>query len=138
MANTKLLDILEDGLTVIGDGAMGTWLQANGLKAGDSPEEWNVTRPDTIHAAHRAYFEAGSQVATANTFGGTRARLQHNGLQERVAELNTAAVAVARAEADAVDGLVGGDVGPTGELIEPYGLLTLDEAIGLYTEIWLP
>ena len=85
----RLTELLESGRTVLGDGAMGTMLQLAGLTDG-APERWNVERPDVISAIHRAYVEAGSDFISTNTFGGTRNRLQLDGLADRVAELNEA------------------------------------------------
>ncbi len=134
MTNTTILEWLESGKTILGDGAMGTMLHANGMSAGESSEHWSVNHPDILRSIHRDYCEAGARVVTANTFGGTRSRLQHNGLQDQVEELNIAAVKIAREIADEYDCLVGGDMGPTGELIEPYGLLSLGDAAKMYAE----
>ncbi len=112
------------------DGAMGTMLFAAGLDSGDSPEEWNVIHPDKVRGIHRAYIEAGSQIILTNTFGGSAVRLESHGLAERVHELNEAAAKNARAEADAVDHtvVVAGSIGPSGQLLEPLGTLTIAAA----------
>jgi 5-methyltetrahydrofolate--homocysteine methyltransferase len=125
---------LKDGNILIADGATGTMLQAMGLPAGAAPELWNIERPDAIRAHHRAYLDAGSGVILTNTFGGTRIKLERAGaLGKRAAELNEAAAALARAEAG--DGAyVAGDIGPTGELLVPYGMLSYDEAVEVFAE----
>ena len=51
------------------DGGMGSLLQAEGLQPGEAPEIWNLTHPEKITAIHRAYYEAGSNLVMANTFG---------------------------------------------------------------------
>ncbi|RLC99005.1 MAG: methionine synthase, partial [Chloroflexota bacterium] len=109
---------------------MGTMLFAAGLDSGDSPEEWNVLHPDKVRGIHRAYIEAGSQIILTNTFGGSAVRLESHGLAERVHELNEAAAKNARAEADATEQtvVVAGSIGPTGQLLEPLGTLTKEEA----------
>lgn len=128
------MNILESLLAsseyLLADGAMGTTLMAAGLEHGDPPEEWNVLHPDRVRAVHRSYIEAGSRIILTNSFGGSRFRLKLHGLQDRVAELNRAAAEVARAEADAAPHQVAvvGSMGPTGELIEPLGTLTPEEA----------
>src|SRR3970040_541034 len=79
--------LLEDGSTVLADGAMGTMLFSAGLQFGDPPEVWNLTQPDVVRRIHRGYLEAGSLILMTNTFGGNRLRLGLHGLDGRVAEL---------------------------------------------------
>jgi methionine synthase I (cobalamin-dependent) len=121
---------------VLADGAMGTMLMNAGLEHGDPPEEWNVRHPDRVRAVHAGYIDAGSQIVLTNSFGGTRYRLGLHGLQDRVAELNRAAGEVARSAADAAASavIVAGSMGPTGELIEPLGTLTVDDARAAFAE----
>jgi 5-methyltetrahydrofolate--homocysteine methyltransferase len=116
------------------DGAMGTMLQEAGLDDGGSSELWNVDRPADILAIHEQYLRAGSRVLTTNTFGGTRPRLDMHGLGDRVEELNRAGAELARTAAAPYGALVAGDVGPTGELLEPLGSLTASEAQALFAE----
>lgn len=126
----KLAALLQSGKPILLDGAMGTMLFAAGLESGNSPEEWNVLYPEKVQAIHRAYIEAGSQVILTNTFGGSAVRLESHGLTERVHELNEAAAKNARTEADAVDQtvVVAGSIGPSGQLLDPLGTLTKEEA----------
>jgi len=131
---TRLDDLLTSGAPAVLDGAMGTMLQAAGLDDGGAPELWNVDRPDDIRAIHEAYLRAGARIITTNTFGGTRPRLAMHGLQDRVVELNRAAAALARSAAEPFDALVAGDLGPSGELLEPLGDLTPDAAQALFAE----
>lgn len=122
--------LLESNDYLLADGATGTMLMAAGLEHGDPPEEWNVLHPDRVQAVHRGYIEAGSQIILTNSFGGTRFRLELHGLQDRATELNRAAAEVTRAAADVAlhDVVVAGSMGPSGELIEPLGTLTPEEA----------
>lgn len=115
---------------------MGTQLFAAGLTSGDAPERWNVEHPDRITAIHLGYYEAGSDIVLTNSFGGTRYRLKLHDLQDRVRELSAAAARNARAAADQIDRptLVAGSIGPTGELIEPLGALTVAEAEAAFAE----
>ena len=130
-----VVERLGQGGPLLGDGAMATMLQEMGLTGGDAPELWNVENPDAVQAVYRGYAEAGSHIITTNTFGGTTARLKMHNLQDRLGELNAAGVRLARAVADeAGDVLVGASVGPTGELLDPLGVLTLEEAIALFAE----
>ena len=119
---------------VLVDGGMGTLLQDNGLDDGGAGELWNVDRPEVIRGCHEAYAAAGARILTTNTFGGTRPRLQMHGLEDRVHELNRAAASLAREVADEHGILVAGDLGPTGELLEPLGSLTAADAQALFEE----
>ena len=130
-----VVERLRQGGPLLGDGAMATMLQNAGLTGGDAPELWNVEHPDAVQAVYRGYAEAGSHIISTNTFGGTTARLKMHDLQDRLGELNAAGVRLARAVADEVgDVLVGAAVGPTGELLDPLGALTMEEAIALFAE----
>ncbi len=115
---------------LLADGAMGTTLMAMGLEQGAPPEGWNLSYPERVRAVHRGYIEVGSQIILTNSFGGNRFRLGLHGLQDRVAELNRAAAELARVEADAAPHpvVVAGSMGPSGELLEPLGTLTFEEA----------
>lgn len=115
--------------TLVSDGAMGTMLQESGLDDGGAPELWNVEHPDRIEAVLEAYASAGANLITTNTFGGTAGRLAMHNLEDRLYELNKAGAEVARKVADRHPGCyVMGDVGPSGELMEPMGTLTLESA----------
>jgi len=131
-----LQKLLESGEPVLLDGAMGTMLMDAGLEQGDPPEEWNVLHPERIRKIHRAYIQAGSRVILTNSFGGTHFRLEMHKLQDRVVELNKAAAENARAEADAVPHtvVVAGSMGPTGQIFEPMGTLTFEEAKKAFAE----
>ena len=119
---------------VLVDGAMGTMLQDAGLEPGGAGELWNVEQPERIAAIHEAYAAAGASILTTNTFGGTRPRLAMYGLEERVAELSEAGARVAGEVARRHDALVAGGLGPTGELLEPLGAMSVDEAQEAFAE----
>ena len=131
-----LAELLEANGFLVIDGAMGTELFAAGLTAGDPPELWNLDHPDRIRAIHQAYVDAGSDIVLTNSFGGNRHRLKLHSLEGRVHELNAAAASIGREVADAADRpvLVAGSMGPTGELIEPLGALTVAEAQEAFAE----
>ena len=126
-----LVDLLQRKGVILGDGAMGTMLHLAGLTDG-APERWNVERPDVVSSIYRAYVAAGSDFISTNTFGGTRNRLALDGLADRVAELNEAGARLAREAAG--ERLVAGSMGPTGELMEPLGLLTPAAAVESFAE----
>jgi 5-methyltetrahydrofolate--homocysteine methyltransferase len=117
------------------DGAMGTMLQEAGLVDGGAPELWNVEKPEEIEKILEAYASAGASFITTNTFGGTRGRLAMHGLEARVHELNKAGAEIARKVADRHPGtFVMGDIGPSGDLMEPMGTLTLESGQELFAE----
>jgi len=129
---SAIYDALEKGI-LISDGAMGTMLQDRGLTDGGAPELWNVENPSAIEDVLEQYASAGANLITTNTFGGTRGRLQMHGLEDRLFELNKAGAEIARKVADRHPGcFVMGDVGPSGELMEPMGTMTADEAKELF------
>jgi 5-methyltetrahydrofolate--homocysteine methyltransferase len=132
----KLNNLLQAGSPILLDGAMGTMLMDAGLKSGDCPEEWNVLQPEAVRQIHREYIQAGSQIILTNTFGGTSIRMETHGLQDRVIELNKKAAENARAEADAAPHpvLVAGSMGPTGQLMEPLGTLSISDAEKSFTD----
>jgi 5-methyltetrahydrofolate--homocysteine methyltransferase len=115
------------------DGAMGTQLFARGLGGGACGMVWNLDRPRDIQAIHQAYRDAGCELITTNSFGGSRYPLQLHGLAGRVAELNRAAAQAARAAAGD-QAWVLADVGPCGDLLEPVGDITADELRDAFRE----
>ena len=126
----NFLKILEEKSHILADGATGTNLFAMGLETGDPPEPWNVDHKDRIRDLHQGFVDAGSDLFLTNSFGGTSFRLKLHSLEKRVFELNKAAGLIAREVADQADRrvIVAGAMGPTGEMIEPHGLMTPKEA----------
>ncbi len=113
------------------DGGMGSLLQAQGLKAGELPELWNLTHPEVIVGIHRQYLEAGADIMTTNTFGANRLKYG-----DKLGEVVTAAVRNARAAMkEAGHGYVALDMGPTGKLLKPLGDLEFEDAVDLYKEV---
>ena len=131
-----LQSLLSQRETLFADGAMGTSLFALGLETGDSPELWNVERPDAIATVHRAFIDAGADIILSNSFGANHRRLMLHGAESRVRELNVAAAAIARREADGANRqiLVAGSMGPTGDLFAPVGPLTREEGERAFAE----
>jgi 5-methyltetrahydrofolate--homocysteine methyltransferase len=114
---------IRDETLIIFDGAYGSTLSSMGLPdaAWDGrpgcTEVLNLTSPDAVRGLHRAYLDAGAMALETNTFGGSRVVLGEYGLGDRVAEINAAAVRIAK---EAIGGEPGryvvGSVGPTTKL----------------------
>ena len=111
---------------------MGTMLQAKGLPVGATPELTALDHPEWLLDIHRAYVEAGAQILYANTFGANREKLSHCG--KTVEEIVPAAVALAK-EAAQGRALVALDIGPTGQLLEPTGILDFETAVDIFAQV---
>src|SRR6202142_2219913 len=132
----RLTPLLAERPWLLADGATGSNLFERGLQSGDAPELWNADHPERIADLQRAFVQAGADIILTNSFGGTRHRLKLHRAEDRVAELNEKAARIARAEADHADRvvLVAGSMGPTGEILEPLGPLSVDDARAAFAE----
>jgi len=113
---------------IVFDGAMGTMIQRHGLKPGQMPETFNVLCPDVVKGIHREYIQAGADVITTNTFGANELKLKGTGYT--VEQVISRAVDLARQVAG--DRWVALDIGPIGQLMEPMGTLSFEEAYNMY------
>ena len=129
----SILSVLARSEIIVSDGAIGTQLQACGIPPGVLSEVWNAERPEVLLGIHRAYLAAGARIATTNTFGGNRFRLREAGLEDRHDDLNRRGVVLAR-EAVGDAAWVGGSLGPSGQLLEPFGTLRREEVEAAYAE----
>ena len=124
---------LMDQRVILFDGAMGTQLIDRGLKKGECPELWNLERAEDVRSIHKAYFDAGADVVLTNTFGATAPKLAKFGLEEKTAEINRTAAALARSVCPP-DRFVAGDIGPTGLMLKPVGKATVEEIREAYRQ----
>jgi 5-methyltetrahydrofolate--homocysteine methyltransferase len=125
--------LLAERPVLIADGATGTNYQDMGIEPGVAPEEWVFDAPEKVQELHRRFAEAGSDLVLTCTFGATAPRLADGPLAGRAVEVNRRAAELAR-EAVGDDVLVAGSLGPTGQLVEPYGLLTRELCVEAYAE----
>ncbi len=133
----RLTDLLKTRPWLLADGATGTNFFAMGLQHGDAPEIWNLERPDEVVRHYRSFIDAGSDIILTNSFGGTANRLKLLKAEDRVFEINKAAAELARraiAESGRDDVIVAGSMGPTGDLFEPLGPLTVEAGARAFEE----
>ena len=116
------------------DGGMGTLLQAEGLAPGELPETWNIEHPEKVEAIHRRYYEAGSDVVLANTFGANICKFHDD--RYTVEEVIRAGIANAKRAGEQIgkETYVALDMGPTGKLLKPMGDLDFDDAYEAFAE----
>ena len=115
------------------DGAMGTMLQARGLKAGELPEIWNITNNDTIQHIHELYLKAGSTIINTNTFGANRLKIKNT--KYSLEQIISSAVETAKKAVKGNDCFVALDIGPTGKLLCPFGDLEFEEAVDIFAQM---
>ena len=115
------------------DGGMGTQFQSKGLEPGETPEDWNISRPDDIRAVHDSYLAAGADIVYANTFGANRTK--YHG-RHKLEDVIASAISIAKSAASTIGGnrLVALDVGPTGRLLKPSGDFEFDAAYDTFAE----
>ena len=116
MGKGRIVDAVKNGRVLVSDGAWGTFLQKKGLKPGECPELWCVTRPNDVLDVAKAYIEAGADMVESDSFGGTGYKLEHYKLSNRVAEINEAAAKISR-QAAGDNKWVIASVGPTGKML---------------------
>src|SRR3712207_2175249 len=130
----SIRNLLESEEFVILDGAMGTMLQKSGLKLGERPEVLNITNQASIADIHLMYINSGSDIVYTNTFGANAHKLEGTGysVEEVVfSGVKAAQIAVEKADKQAYVAL---DIGPIGELLEPNGTLSFEDAYDIFKE----
>lgn len=132
MAERDLRTRIQEGVFLL-DGAMGTQLIARGVEPGRCNDWLNVELPAMVTEIHRAYFDAGSDAVITNTFGANRYALARHGCADKAFQINKAGAQVAR-KAAGDERYVLGDIGPTGDFLEPLGTLGADEVRAAFIE----
>jgi methionine synthase I (cobalamin-dependent) len=121
MARISLKERIKQGLFLL-DGAMGTQLFACGIEVGTCNDYLNIELPDTICDIHRSYLEAGSDAVLTNTFGANKYALARHGFGQEAVRINTTGAQIAR-RAAGQERYVLGDIGPSGDFLQPLGNL---------------
>ncbi len=124
--------LLDEKEFILLDGAMGTMIQKSGAEYNSVPETLNITAPELIASFHKKYVESGADIVYANTFGANAYKLKESGFG--VDEIISSAVKNAKKAVEGTQALVALDVGPIGQLLEPAGALSFDEAYEYYKE----
>ena len=132
MAKQKIVEVLKTGKILVSDGAWGTFLYQKGLNAGECPDEWSLTHFDAVKDIAQSYIDAGADMVETNSFGANRFKLQHFGLQDKMAEINESAARASR-EAAGEDKYVIASIGPTGKMLL-MGDVTEDELYDAFRE----
>jgi 5-methyltetrahydrofolate--homocysteine methyltransferase len=116
MAKQKIVDILKTGKILISDGAWGTFLYKKGLKPGECPDEWSLTHYESVKEIAASYVDAGANLVETNSFGANYYKLEHYGLEKKVADINEAAARASK-EAAGDNVYVIASIGPTGKML---------------------
>jgi len=115
-----ILDRLKSSEILMSDGALGTMLIARGLQPGQCPEMLNLEKPEWLIDIARAYLEAGSEIITANTFGGSPMKLADYGLEDKTEEINRIGIELVKSVAKG-RAYTAASIGSTGKILQPYG-----------------
>lgn len=120
---------------LITDGGMGSLLQKKGLPLGVLPERWNLEKPEIIKEIHKAYFDAGSNMVTTNTFGANPLKFDEAELKEIIEAAVKIAEAAKKESASLKDKYVALDVGPLGHMLKPYGDMDFEDAVSAFKRV---
>ncbi|MBQ7623931.1 MAG: homocysteine S-methyltransferase family protein, partial [Clostridia bacterium] len=124
---------LENNIVFL-DGGTGTLLQKRGLRPGEYPERWNITHKDVITELHKAYYDAGSNVVCANTFGANTLKFSQGELEEIVKNAFENAKAAREQSVSPQQKFIALDVGPLGKLLKPLGDLDFEDAVDIFKQ----
>ncbi len=125
--------VLDSGTPLLFDGAIGTELYKRGMFINRSFEEANLTNPNLVRGLHKEYGQAGADVLTTNSWGANRYKLKAHSLQDKAAKISFEAARIAR-EIAGNELYVAGSVGPLGVRMEPWGVLSGQDAFDAFRE----
>ncbi len=129
----SVLKLLKEKLVIL-DGGLGTLLQAQGLSAGEHPERWGITKKELLSTIHKSYFDAGSNIVCANTFGANVLKFDEEELDLIIKNAIENARLGAEMSASKKEKFVALDIGPTGKLLKPYGDLDFERAVEIFAK----
>jgi len=128
-----IIEYLKDHILYL-DGGMGTLLQDMGLEPGELPERWNLTHPDRVTSIHKEYYDAGSNVVSANTFGANILKFSDDELEQIVQAAIENVKKAQAASRGTQHKWVALDIGPTGKMLAPYGDFDFEEAVAVFAK----
>jgi 5-methyltetrahydrofolate--homocysteine methyltransferase len=134
MPEKSFLSRIENNEHLIADGATGSNLIARGLPSGETGEFWVLEQPDQIIRLHKDFISAGAEIILTCTFGASCIRLKGSRLEGKADYINRKAVELAHNAAGNTETYIAGSLGPVGQLIKPYGPLTVNEVQDAYAE----
>lgn len=129
----NIRDFIKNNIVYL-DGGMGTLLQKSGLQPGELPERWNLSHPEVIREIHKNYYDSGSNVVNANTFGANTLKFSINELDEIICHAVKNADEARKASSGEQEKFIALDVGPTGKLLKPLGDLDFEDAVKIFAE----
>ena len=119
------------------DGAMGTLMINEGMQQGEDSTSFALAHPDIIANIHRAYIDAGSDIIYSPTFNLNRAKAEKLGgsIENTVSMLMKSTLQVRdEAKANGKEVLAALDIGPQGDMMEPFGTLTFEDAYAFFAD----
>lgn len=131
---TSFLERIRNGEVLVSDGATGTNLQLRGLPVGKSGEYFVLEKPEAIVDLVKNFASAGADIVLTCTFGASRIHLAHLEMEDQTEAINRIAVALAREGTAGSNVLVAGSIGPTGEMLQPFGSLSAEDAEKTFLE----
>lgn len=129
----NIRDFIKNNIVYL-DGGMGTLLQKSGLQPGELPEHWNISHPEVIREIHKNYYDSGSNVVNANTFGANTLKFSIDELDEIICHAVKNADEARKASSGEQEKYIALDVGPTGKLLKPLGDLDFEDAVKIFAE----
>ena len=134
MPDHTFLSRINNGDILVADGATGTNQIARGLPSGLIAESWVMENPDRVIQLHQDFIHAGSDIILTSTFSASSIRLRNTPLAGKSDQVNKKAVELAKSAAEAAQVYIAGSLGPVGQLIKPYGPLSVAEVKNAYAE----
>lgn len=126
-------DYIKDNILIL-DGAMGTMLQSVGLMPGECSEMWNISHTEEIMNVHKAYYDAGSNVVSTNTFGVNSLKYSDEMLEILIDKAISNCKKAKELSVGTQEKFIAFDIGPLGKLLKPFGDLDFEAAVEIFSK----